>query len=427
MGPIDGNVLTDTLNHLIDLCGRNSVVFDSGYTLLMKFMIPIDFCFAILMNMMSFGGNGYIPLMFSKIMRYGFWVWFFRNWDMIVNAVIKSLTRAGAGFGSLDAQVVERPSEILNYGFVYAGQFMDTLNKTKFDSLGNIGRGMIIWIISLIAFVGIFVAFAYIALNAFITVMEFKIVSALLLLFVPFAVNDRTSRYAENALGFILGTGVKMMLMAAIISLSINASKVLNDRIDIDFAKNGGIVGWQDAFSAVILAWIFAFLAVQVPAMAAGAMSGSPSLSGGMATSSAMGAIAAGGAIAGGGGSLARGASFAAGAFAQGATSGAAGATAGKVASALGGGGLASTIGSTVGALKGGGQALGKAMGNYATKGMQDSFDMGNAASTRAFGQYHSYSGGLGNDSVKTSSGSGNTGGKSKGSGGSGKASGYQF
>lgn len=378
MGPVDGNILTDTLKELMDLCGKNSIVFDSGYTLLMKFMIPIDFCFAILMNMMSFGGNGYIPLMFSKIMRYGFWVWFFRNWDMIINAVIKSLTRAGAGFGTLDAQVVERPSQILEYGFKYSAQFYDTLNETQFDSLGNIGQGMIVWIISLIAFVGIFVAFAYIALNAFITVMEFKIVSALLLLFVPFAVNDRTSRYAENALGYILGTGVKMMMMAAIISLSINAANVLDKKISINVAESG-VVGWQNAFSGVILAWIFAFLAVQVPALAAGAMSGSPSLTGAMAQSAAMGAAAmAGGAI---GGSMAKGA-----VFAGGASSGSAAATASKVSSALGGGVVGNAVGSAVGALAGGTKALANSsMSDYSAK-----HKMGNDAANRPFGSYRS-------------------------------------
>ena len=394
MDLIDNGLFTNTLNQLIDLCGRNSIVFDSGYTLLMKLMIPIDFCFAILMNMLSFGGNGYISLMFSKIMRYGFWIWFFRNWDMIINAVIKSLTRAGAGFGSLDAGIVERPSEILNYGFKYAGQFMDSLNKSPVE-VGHIGQSMLIWIISLIAFVGIFVAFAYIALNAFITVMEFKIVSALLLLFVPFAVNDRTSRYAENALGFILGTGVKMMMMAAIISLSINAATVLDSKISMKVG-DGGIVGWQDAFSALLLAWIFAFLAVQIPSIAAGAMSGAPSLSGSMAQSAAMGAAATmGGAIGasmGGGGSLAKGGSFVAGAF-----------KAGAAATVKDNEGVSSPN-PTGGGFSGGLKGMAHAMGNYASKGMQDTYDMGKAASSRPFGQYHQNSGNLGtkDDALKT-------------------------
>ena len=177
--------------------------------------------------------------------------------------------------------------------------------------------------------------------------------------------------------------------------MSINASKVLDSEISMKF-DNTGIVGWQDAFSAILLAWTFAFLAVQVPAMAAGAMSGSPSLSGSMAQSAALGAAAtmggAVGATMSGGGSIAKGASFAGGAFKAGAAA--------SVKDKDGNSSPNLTGGGFSGGLKG----MAHAMGNYATKGMQDSFDMGKAASSRPFGQYHQNSGNLGtkDDALKT-------------------------
>lgn len=352
-------VFTDTLRSLIDICGRNGIV-GSATNDLLYLLVPIDFCFAILMNMMSFGGNGYIPLMFSKIMRYGFWIWFVRNWDMLINALIESLTEAGAGFGTLDAGIIERPSQIIDKGFEYGVYYMSSMYDLSFG-MDNLGKSIIILILSLVAFVGIVTAFAYIALNAFITVLEFHIVSALLLLFIPFAVNDRTARYAENAMGFIVGTGVKMMFMAAIISLSLNQADVLKQATTLGW-KDQAIIGWQTCLSSAIMAWIFAFLAVQVPSLAAGAMSGAPSLTGSMAQSAAMGAAAmAGGAI---------GSSIGGGTKLAGAVSGARSAAA------------ASGVGAGV-------MAFGRGLANMATTGLQNTYDNAQGATEKPFGQYH--------------------------------------
>lgn len=356
---MDSTVFTDTLRSLIDMCGRNGVV-GSATNSLLNLLVPIDFCFAILVNMMSFGGNGYLPLMFSKIMRYGFWIWFVRNWDMLINALIESLTEAGAGFGTLDAGIIERPSQIIDKGFEFGVVYLKTMSSISLG-MTNLGKSLIILILALVAFVGIVTAFAYIALNAFITVLEFHIVSALLLLFVPFAVNDRTARYAENAMGFIVGCGVKMMFMAAIISFALNQADVLKQVSALSWREQS-LVGWETCISSAIMAWIFAFLAVQVPALAAGAMSGAPSLTGSMAQSAAMGAAAmAGGAI---------GSSIGGSTKLAGAVSGARSAAA------------ASGVGAGV-------MAFGRGLANMATTGLQNTYDNAQGATEKPFGQYH--------------------------------------
>lgn len=354
------SVITDVLKNIQALCGSNGVIMEEAKSLL-RILMPIDFIFAILLNMMSFGGNGYIPLLFSKIMKYGFWIWFVSEWDTIINALLQSLTQAGASFGSLDAGIVGRPHEILDKGFTYAGIFYDTLNKITF-SFSNMGHILIVWLISCLAFIGIIAAFAFIAINAFITFIEFYVVSAMLLLFIPFALLDRTTRFAENAIGFIVGCGVKMMMMAAIISLTINEIDVLGTSIK---PGDAGIISYQDGFLALILAWVFAFLAVQVPAMAGAAMSGSPALTGSMAQSFAAGA---GGMIGGAVGSTLGGAAKS-GAFLYGAASG--GDSSAGAASGAGIGGML------------------KAMGNNLTSGIQAAKDKGRSAANSGFGNYH--------------------------------------
>ncbi len=356
---MDSSILSESLKNIQALVGTNGVIMEEAKSLL-KILMPIDFIFAILLNMMSFGGNGYIPLLFSKIMKYGFWIWFVSNWDTIINALIQSLTQAGASFGGLDAGIVGRPSEILDMGFKYAGVFYDTLNSGISISVGHM---IVIWLISLLAFVGIIAAFAFIAINAFITYIEFYVVAAMLLLFIPFALLERTTRFAENAIGFIVGCGVKMMFMGAIISLALNESKVLSEELS---SNANGFISYQDAFVSLILAWVFAFLAVEIPAMAGAAMSGSPALTGSMAQSFAAGA---GGMIGGAVGStLSKAGTLAsAGAWLYGAS---------------GGGGA------TEAATSGGG-SLARGLANKLTSGLQTSMNEGRQAANTGFGNYH--------------------------------------
>lgn len=398
---MDSSVLSDVLKNLQSLCGANGAIFGYAQDLLIPLM-TIDFVVAFIMQVFGFANSNYIPTVFSKLMKYGFWVWVVNNWDMLINALLSSLTTAGASFGSLDAGIVGRPSEIIDYGFQYARQYYEVINSTPF-AIGTLGKSAFLWIMAIIAMVGVFAAFAYIALNAFITFIEFYIISALMLLFIPFAVNDKTSRFSENAIGFIIGTGVKLMMMGAILSLTMNQTEVLGRSLDIT---------WESAFSAVVLAWVFAFLAVHVPELASGAMSGSPSLSGNTATASMAGAMSGGiagavaskamGAASGGSNAVAK----AAGALSEGgggnfSAAGGSLMAAGKAAMSGDKSGALANLGVAAKSFGQGAAGFAKGGLNLATSGMQDSFDKGQGAAQAKFGQYHPTSPGTGSQQEK--------------------------
>lgn len=403
---MDSSVLSDSLKSLQALCGTNGAIFGYAKELFLPLM-TIDFVVAFMMQAFSIGSSGYLAAVFSKVMKYGFWIWVVNNWDMLINALIGSLSTAGASFGSLDAGIVGRPSEIIDYGFKYAAKYYEIINSTPF-SIGSLGKSAFLWVIAIIAMIGIFAAFAYIALNAFITFIEFYIVSAVLLIFIPFSVLDKTAKFAENAIGFIIGTGVKLMMMGAVLSLALKQTEILGNNVKVDA---GGEISWEGAFSALVLAWVFAFLSVHVPELASGAMSGSPSLSGNMATASMAGAMSGGiaghiaGKAAGGTSKGSNAVAKAAGAFGEG-TGGnmsAAGSAFKAAGAAFFGGDKASARSAAGSGFKslakgvgGGALSMGKGIANTATSGLQDSFDKGQGAAQAKFGQYHPTSPGTG-------------------------------
>ena len=160
---MDSSVLSDVLKNLQSLCGANGAIFGYAQDLLIPLM-TIDFVVVFIMQVFGFANSNYIPAVFSKLMKYGFWVWVVNNWDMLINALLSSLTTAGASFGNLDAGIVGRPSEIIDYGFQYANQYYEVINSTPF-ALGNLGKSAFLWIMAVIAMIGVFAAFAYIALT----------------------------------------------------------------------------------------------------------------------------------------------------------------------------------------------------------------------------------------------------------------------
>lgn len=393
---MDNGVLSTVLNEIYTACGASGDILNNAKSLFIPLM-TIDFAVAFIMQAFSLGNSNYIATVFSKVMKYGFWIWIVDNWAMITTSLIQSLTTVGASFGSLDPGILKNPSKIIDKGFTYAAKYYDIMSEITLVPGNGLVKNLFIWIICVVAMLGIFAAFAYIALNALITYIEFYVVAAVLLIFIPFAVLDKTSRFSENAVGFIIGTGVKLMMMGAILSLCINICDSHLTVVPNITSDNA----WAKALSSLVVAWVFAFLSVHVPELASGAMSGSPSLSGNMATASMAGAMSGGiaGAVAGKAMSMgstgSNAVAKAAGAFA--------GSDVGSNLSAAGGSlmaaGKAVLGGDKAGAMAHAGVAaqsaargfgnFAKAGANIATSGMQDAYDKGQGAAQKKFGQYH--------------------------------------
>lgn len=265
---IDSNILDTLLNAIATACIGNGSI--EGYARsLFGYLIAIDFVLAILFNLLSFGHQNFISQLISKILKYGFWIWLISNWGSIVNAFINSLNIAGMSLGSMGADMIKAPSSIIDLGFKLAEPFFTYL--TSFTSWTNIVGSLAVYLLVALGGLGIVIGFTIIAFQVFITYVEFYISSALMLLFIPFGSNQFTSRFAESALGGVIAHGVKLMFLGAILSIT---APVLNS-INIEFASTPT---WDGIFSATIAPWALAFLSWQAPAMAAGFMSGGPSL-----------------------------------------------------------------------------------------------------------------------------------------------------
>lgn len=283
---MDSSILNDMLNAVATACAGNGTML--GYAKsLFGYLIALDFVTVVLMNLLSFGGGqNFISLTITKIMAYGFWLWIIQSWGYLCNVVVKSLTTAGTSFGALPSDILMYPSDIIDVGFEKAGPYFQFL--TSDTSWTNIVAKLGVYFLTIICACGLWLAFALIAFQVFITYIEFYICSALMLLFLPFAVNKYTERFAQNCIGGVFSHGVKLMFLGAIISLS---GPMLNS-LNTNFVD---VPTWDHLFSCLLAPWAICFLCWQAPSMAAGFMSGGPALSAAMTAQNISGAMSAAG------------------------------------------------------------------------------------------------------------------------------------
>ncbi|MBQ3541211.1 MAG: type IV secretion system protein [Phascolarctobacterium sp.] len=283
---MDSSILDSMLNAVATACAGNGTIY--GYAKsLFGYLIALDFVTVVLMNLLSFGGGqNFISLTITKIMAYGFWLWIIQSWGYLCNTVVNSLTISSTSFGSIPSDVLMHPSYIIDLGYDKAVPYFNYL--TADTSWTNIVAKLGVYFLTFICACGLWLAFAIIAFQVFITYVEFYICSALMLLFLPFAVNKYTERFAQNCIGGVFSHGVKLMFLGAIISLSGPMLNTLNTNF-VD------VPTWDHLFSALLAPWAIAFLCWQAPSMAAGFMSGGPAISAAMTAQNISGAMSAAG------------------------------------------------------------------------------------------------------------------------------------
>jgi type IV secretion system protein TrbL len=220
----------------------------------------------------------------QKTLLIGLFGFFVANWPSLINTVLDGFVWSGfTAAGSSPAAgvaLIKDPSAIIAQAFVTMQPIEDRINGLSAYQLGSLF--MYGW-----AFIFTLVAFFMLAIQVFITYLEFYLVAALSLVLVPFGVFKHTAFIAERAFGSVVSFGVKLMVLSFIIA----AAQPVLAGITVP-----AVPTLQQAYMVLLAALAIAFLAWHAPGIAAGMISGGPSLTAGSAAgfvaSSTLGALA---------------------------------------------------------------------------------------------------------------------------------------
>uniref|UniRef100_C6DZ86 P-type conjugative transfer protein TrbL n=1 Tax=Geobacter sp. (strain M21) TaxID=443144 RepID=C6DZ86_GEOSM len=199
-----------------------------------------------------------------KIMQIGFFVWVISNYRWLIDTILYGFivtgTKAG---GATRTDLLQDPSLIVDYGFAATDPIFRHLKDHY------LAAGLPDLVLSGLAGVLILLAYFAIAAAAFITYLEFYIISLLGLILVPFGVFKHTSFLAEKVFGAVIAYGIRLMVLAFV--LAVVEPTLAQVQLPVSPTLSQIFTVFLAAFTIAVLSW-------HAPGIASGLMAGSPSL-----------------------------------------------------------------------------------------------------------------------------------------------------
>ena len=369
---------------------------DSGFGLLSgevgfiaTTLIVIDVTLAALF--WSWGADDdIIARLVKKTLFVGVFAYLISNWNNLAKIVFDSfaglgLKASGTGFSTADLM---RPGKVAQTGLDAARPLLEAISPlmgwiSVFENLIQIVCLLFAWAL-------VILAFFILAIQLFVTLIEFKLSTLASFVLIPFGLFGKTAFMAERVLGNVISSGIKVLVLAVIIGIG----STLFSRFTQGASAQTLTV--DQAMAIVLAALSLLGLGIFGPGIANGLVSGGPQLGAGaavgtglavggaaVAAAGAAGLAAKGGAAAISGGAAAvRGGATAAGAASSAYTLGSLGQSgASGVASGLGG--VARAAGSAVASpLRRAAARAGESVKSSSADGTKAGFVMTGGAST---------------------------------------------
>jgi len=253
----------------------------------------------------------------KKTLFIGVFAYLIGNWNSLARIVFESLAGLGlkASGTGLSAADFLRPGRVAQVGLDAGRPILESISGLMgyvsfFENFIQIAVLLFAWVVVLLAFF-------LLAIQLFITLIEFKLTTLAGFVLIPFGLFSKTAFLAERVLGNVVSSGVKVLVLAVIVGIG---STLFSQ---FTAGSGGAQPSIEEAMALVLAALALLGLGIFGPGIANGIVSGGPQLGAGAAVGTGMAAGGLGvaaGAVAAGGASAAAGAARGAAALAGGAT-----------------------------------------------------------------------------------------------------------
>lgn len=249
-------------------------------------------------------GDDVIAKLLRKVLYVGAFAYIIGNFNTLASILFRSFAGLGlmASGSSLSMGNFLQPGRLAKTGIDAGAPILEQIGEMAgfpevFANLDPIVVLFLAWMV-------VVLSFFVLAIQLFVTLIEFKLTTLAGFVLVPFALWNKTSFLAEKVLGNVVSSGVKVLVLAVIVGIGSGLFaefQVHPDEPSIDYAL-------------VIMLASLSLLALGIfgPGIATGLVSGGPQLGAGAMAGAAVGAVgtavAIGAAATGVGGAVAAGA-----------------------------------------------------------------------------------------------------------------------
>lgn len=269
-------------------------------------LVAIDITLAGLFWAMG-GTEDVIARLIKKTLYVGAFAFIITNFSSLANIILQSFAGLGltASGSTLTAANLLRPGQLAAVGVTAGRPILTQMSDlvgfpdlfTNFDTIAVLGLAWLIVILS----------FFILAVQLFVTLIEFKLTTLAGFVLVPFALWGKTAFLAERVLGNVVSAGIKILVLAVIVGIGTS----LFGQFTVPVGQTLTI---DNALATMLAALALLGLGMYGPGIATGLVAGAPQLGAGAAAGTMLVgggvAVAAGAAAVGvgvGGYGLARG------------------------------------------------------------------------------------------------------------------------
>ena len=295
------------IDHFLDVFSR---YIDSGFGLLhgevaflTATLVVIDMTLAGLFWAM--GGEEVIGKLLKKTLYVGAFAFIIGNFNNLAGILFRSFAGLGlvASGSTLTQAQFLRPGLLAKVGVDAARPIMAQISDMT--GFPEVFAHLDVITVLFLAWLVVIVSFFVLAVQLFVTLIEFKLTTLAGFVLVPFALWNKTSFLAERVLGNVVSSGIKVLVLAVIVGIGTG--------LFAQFQVPPGTEPSIDLALTIMLASLAMLgLGIFGPGIATGLVSGAPQLGAGAAVGTALGvaglAVAGGAAIATGGAAVAAGA-----------------------------------------------------------------------------------------------------------------------
>ncbi len=295
-------------------------------------------------------GEDVMAKLLRKVLYVGAFAYIISNFNWLSGIVFRSFAGLGltASGSTLTMATFLQPGRLAKTGIDAAAPILQQISEMAgfpevFINIAPIVVMFLAWLI-------VIISFFVLAVQLFVTLIEFKLTTLAGFVLVPFALWNKTAFLAEKVLGNVVSSGIKVLVLAVIVGIGTG--------LFAEFQVTPSEPSVDHALVVMLASLAMLALGIFGPGIATGLVSGAPQLGAGAMAGAAMGAagtaVAVGAAATGVGSAVVAGARMAP--------------TAAKMA-ASGARAAASTAGSARSAYQAGSAAAG--VGNVAKTGAQ--------------------------------------------------------
>jgi type IV secretion system protein TrbL len=256
---------------------------DSGFGLLggevaflATTLTTIDVTIAALFWAWSAGEDVLVALV-KKTLYVGFFAFLIGNFNSLAKIIFNSFSGLGlkAAGSAMTADQLLQPGRIAQVGIDAGRPILQSANSVLGFTAIFSPTSWVEVIVLVIAWLIVVGSFFVLAIQLFVTLIEFKLTTLAGFVLVPFGLFGKTAFLAERVLGNVMASGVKILVLAVIIGIGTG----LFSQFTQGFGGNQPTL--DNVLSVALAALTLLGLGIYGPGIATGLGSGSPQLGGG--------------------------------------------------------------------------------------------------------------------------------------------------